>query len=149
MLAFFSVMPLILRITFSNNFNFCINIIKINLLAVRYLFLREKIRFYIILIKKIYQYNKISIDNAAGICYKRLRDKAREPSPSTTTEESKMNRIQKQELEIIKIMIKQAKEQNNKSIAEVVGRRLMNLHRLLNKADQQKLVLWAADNLKI
>jgi phosphoglycerate dehydrogenase-like enzyme len=60
-----------------------------------------------------------------------------------------MNRIQKQELEIIKIMIRQAKEQNNKSIAEQVGRRLMNLHRLLNKADQQKLVIWAADNLKI
>ena len=60
-----------------------------------------------------------------------------------------MNRIQKQELELIKIMIKQAKEQNNKSIAEQVGRRLMNLHRLLNKADQQKLILWAADNLKI
>ena len=60
-----------------------------------------------------------------------------------------MNRIQKQELEVIKIMIKQAKEQNNKSIAEQVGRRLMNLHRLLNKADQQKLILWAADNLKI
>ena len=60
-----------------------------------------------------------------------------------------MNRIQKQELELIKIMINQAKEQNNKSIAEQVGRRLMNLHRLLNKADQQKLILWAADNLKI
>lgn len=60
-----------------------------------------------------------------------------------------MNRIQKQELAIIKIMIEQAKEQNNKSIAEQVGRRLMNLHRLLNKADQQKLILWAADNLKI
>ena len=60
-----------------------------------------------------------------------------------------MNRIQKQEIELIKIMIKQAKEQNNKSIAEQVGRRLMNLHRLLNKADQQKLILWAADNLKI
>lgn len=60
-----------------------------------------------------------------------------------------MNRIQKQELELIKIMIKQAKEQNNKSIAEQVGRRLMNLHRLVNKADQQKLILWAADNLKI
>ena len=60
-----------------------------------------------------------------------------------------MNRIQKQELELIKIMIKQAKEQNNKSIAEQVGRRLMNLHRLLNKADQQRLVIWAADNLKI
>lgn len=50
-----------------------------------------------------------------------------------------MNKIQKQELEVIKIMIKQAKEQNNKSIAEQVGRRLMNLHRLLNKADQQKI----------
>ena len=60
-----------------------------------------------------------------------------------------MNRIQKQELAMIKIMIEQAKEQNNKSIAEQVGRRLMNLHRLLNKADQQKLILWAADNLKI
>ena len=60
-----------------------------------------------------------------------------------------MNRIQKQELEVIKIMIKQAKEQNNKSIAEQVGRRLMNLHRLLNKSDQQRLVVWAADNLKI
>ena len=60
-----------------------------------------------------------------------------------------MNRIQKQELEVIKIMIRQAKEQNNKSIAEQVGRRLMNLHRLLNKADQQRLVVWAADNLKL
>ena len=60
-----------------------------------------------------------------------------------------MNKIQKQELDLIKIMIKQAKEQNNKGIAEQVGRRLMNLHRLLNKADQQRLVVWAADNLKI
>lgn len=60
-----------------------------------------------------------------------------------------MNKIQRQELELIKIMIKQAKEQNNKSIAEQVGRRLMNLHRLLNKADQQRLILWAANNLKI
>lgn len=60
-----------------------------------------------------------------------------------------MNRIQKQELETIKIMIEQAKEQNNKSIAEVVGRRLMNLHRILNKKDQSLLVEWARVNLKI
>lgn len=67
----------------------------------------------------------------------------------TTKEHKTMNRIQKQELETIKIMIEQAKEQNNKSIAEVVGRRLMNLHRILNKKDQSLLVEWARVNLKI
>ena len=60
-----------------------------------------------------------------------------------------MNKIQKQELETIKIMIEQAKAENNKSIAEVVGRRLMNLHRILNKKDQSFLVDWARVNLKI